>query len=158
MHPKIRFVGVVEKSGHLYAGVRRENTPEYLSGRSGEISIAQSAYIIDLRKMFSAELGQLKCVVYTYDKVNLISIPVKDHILVMSTEADVKPDEVVALVLNYISSVESQLSLYPPANIVNEEKKEMLRNLRESGISDELIAEQLDLDVNTVKMLVQEIR
>jgi DNA-binding NarL/FixJ family response regulator len=76
----------------------------------------------------------------------------------MSTEAEVKPDEIVASVHDYVSSVESELSLYPPANIVNEEKREMLRNLRESGISEELIAEQLDLDVNTVKMLVQEIK
>lgn len=158
LHPKIRFAGVIEKSGHLYAGVRREDTTEHLSGRSSEISLAQSAYIIDLRKMFSSELGPLKSVVYIHEKVNFISIPVKDHILVMSTEAEVKPDEITTKVHEYVSSVESELSLYPPANIVNEEKKEMLRNLRESGISEELIAEQLDLDVNTVKMLVQEMK
>lgn len=158
MHPKIRFAGVIEKSGHLYASVRREDTTEHLSGRNSEISLAQSAYIIDLRKMFSAELGRLKSVVYIHEKVNFISIPVKDHILVMSTEAEVKPDEITTKVHEYVGSVESELSLYPPANIVNEEKKEMLRNLRESGISEELIAEQLDLDVNTVKMLVQEMK
>jgi DNA-binding CsgD family transcriptional regulator len=39
---------------------------------------------------------------------------------------------------------------------VNAEKKEILRNLYHSGISEELIAEQLDLDVNTVKMLIAE--
>jgi DNA-binding CsgD family transcriptional regulator len=41
---------------------------------------------------------------------------------------------------------------------VNEEKKEALRNLHHSGISEDLIAEQLDLDVNTVKMLIAEIK
>jgi DNA-binding NarL/FixJ family response regulator len=39
---------------------------------------------------------------------------------------------------------------------VNPEKKEILRNLHHSGISEDLIAEQLDLDVNTVKMLIAE--
>jgi hypothetical protein len=48
--------------------------------------------------------------------------------------------------------------LYPPTNVVNEEKKEALRNLLESGISEELVAEQLDLDVNTVKMLAKELK
>lgn len=158
LHPRIRFAGVVEKSGHLYAGVRREDATDHLSGRNSEINLAQSAYIIDLRKMFAPELGQLRSVVYSYDKVHLISVPVKDHILVVSTESDVKPDEVISKIDSYIKSVESELSLYPPTNIVNAEKKEMLRNLLESGISEELVAEQLDLDENMVKMLAKEIR
>jgi orotate phosphoribosyltransferase-like protein len=41
---------------------------------------------------------------------------------------------------------------------VNQEKKEMLRNLHESGISEDMIADQLDLDVNTVKMIIEEIK
>ena len=158
LHPKVRFAGVVEKSGHLYAGIRREDAPDKLSGRNSEINLAQSAYIVDLRKMFTQELGELRSVVYNYATVHLISVPVKDHILVVSTESDVNPDEVIAKVQSYIKSVEGELSLYPPSNVVNPEKKEILRNLLESGISEELIAEQLDLDVDLVKMLVQEIK
>ena len=157
LHPKIRFAGIVEKSGHLYASVRRPDAPDHLTGRNSEISLAQSAYIIDLRKMFSQELGELRSVVYNYDKVHIMSIPVKDHVLVVSAEADARPDELIAKIQQYVRSVEKELSLYPPANVVNEEKREMLRNLKESGISEELIAEQLDLDVNTVKMLAQEV-
>jgi DNA-binding NarL/FixJ family response regulator len=93
-----------------------------------------------------------------YDKVNLINFPVKDHLLVISTEAAAKVDDICEKILKYITSVENELSLYPPANIVNQEKKEMLRNLHESGISEDMIADQLDLDVNTVKMIIEEIK
>ncbi|AIF85085.1 hypothetical protein NTE_03050 [Candidatus Nitrososphaera evergladensis SR1] len=158
LNPKIRFAGIVEKSGHLYAGVRREDAPARLSDRSNEISLSQSAYIIDLRKIFSKELGTLQSVVYNYDTVRLVSMPIKDHILVFSTEADVSLDELTGKVQQYVKSVEGELSLYPPANIVNAEKKEALRNLLESGISEDLVAEQLDLDVNTVKALAQEMK
>jgi len=158
LDPEIRFAGVMEKSGHLYANVRRDGAEEYLKGRSPEISFAQSAYIVDLRKMFTQELGNLKSIAYGYDKVKLISMPVKEHVLVISTEVNANTDELVAKVLKYVVSVESDLSLYPPSNVVNEEKKEALRNLHHSGISEELIAEQLDLDVNTVKMLIAEIK
>jgi len=158
LDPEIRFVGVMEKSGHLYASVRRDGAEEYLKGRSPEISFAQSAYIVDLRKMFTQELGSLKSIVYGYDKVKLISMPVKEHVLVISTEVNANTDELVEKVLKYVRTVESDLSLYPPSNVVNEEKKEALRNLHHSGISEELIAEQLDLDVNTVKMLIAEIK
>ena len=155
---EIRFAGVMEKSGHLHAGVRKNGTEEYLKGRNPEISLAQSAYIVDLRKMFTQELGNLKSVAYAYDKVKLFSVPVKEHVLVFSTETKVDSDDLVEKVLKYVKSVEGELSLYPPSNVVNEEKREALRNLHHSGISEELIAEQLDLDVNTVKVLIAEIK
>ncbi len=156
LDPMIRFAGVMEKSGHLYAVSQREGIEEYLKGRNPEISYAQSAYIVDLRKMFSQELGRLKTVVYVYDKVKLANFPVKDHLLVISAEPTVKVDDLHDKILTYIASVENELSLYPPGNIVNPEKKEIVWNLHHSGISEDLIAEQLDLDVNTVKMLIAE--
>ncbi|HEX7031838.1 MAG TPA: DUF6659 family protein [Nitrososphaera sp.] len=154
----IRFAGIMERSGHLYASATKNGTEEYLKGRNPEISLAQSVYIVDLRKMFTQELGNLNAVAYSYDKVKLINIPVKEHVLVISTEPKVNTDQIVEKVAKYIKSVESELSLYPPSNIINEEKKEALRNLHQSGISEELIAEQLDLDVNTVKMLIAEMK
>ena len=157
LDPRIRFAGVVEKSGHLYAGVRREDAPNKLSDTSTEISLSQSVYIVDLRKMFTKELGELKSVVYTYDKVNIISVPVKDHIVVLSTEADAAPDQVVAKVRDYVRSVEKELLLSPPTNVVTAEKREAMRNLLDSGISDELVAEQLDLDVELVRTLAKEL-
>jgi hypothetical protein len=158
LDPVIRFAGVMEKSGHLYAGCQREGIEEHLKGRNSEISYAQSAYIVDLRKMFTPELGKLNTVAYMYDKVNLINFPVKDHLLVISAETAEKIDDLCEKVLKYVTSVENELSLYPPGNIVDQEKKEILRNLHQSGISEDLIAEQLDLDVNTVKVLIAEIR
>ena len=155
---QIRFAGVMEKSGHLYAGNMKDGVQEHLKGRNPEISFAQSAYIVDLRKMFAQELGTLKAVTYIYDKVKLMSLPVKEHILVISAEIGVNSDQLVDKILTYIKSVEAELSLYPPSNVVNAEKKEALRNLHDSGISEELIAEQLDLDVNTVKTLIAEIK
>lgn len=154
----IRFAGVMERSGHLYASIWREGAEEYLKGRNPEISLAQSAYIVDLRKMFAQELGSLKAVNYIYDRVKLISIPVQDHILVVSADTATASDELVIKISDYVASVDQELSLYPPGNIVNEEKREALRNLRDSGIAEDLIAEQLDLDINTVKMLVAEMK
>lgn len=158
LDPQIRFAGVMEKSGHLYVSTMREGTEEFLKGRNPEISFSQSAYIVDLRKMFTQELGSLKAVVYIYDKVKALSIPVKDHILAVSAEAASNSEQLLDKILNYVKSVEQELSLYPPGNVVNEEKKEILRNLRDSGITDDLIAEQLDLDVNTVKVLMTELK
>jgi hypothetical protein len=157
LHPAIRFAGIVEKSGHLYAGSMRPGIEEHLKGRNPEISFSQTAYIIDLRNMFSSDLGKLNSVVYSYNKVKMISIPVKEHILMISADNVENSDKLIEIILKYIKSVDSELSLYPPANIINNEKKQILRNLHESGIPEDMIADQLDLDLNTVMSLVQEI-
>ena len=153
----IRFAGIVEKSGRLYAGSMRSGIEEHLKGKNPELSLAQSAYIVDLRKMFATELGNLRYVIYTYDKVKMISIPVKEYVLVFSADDIVNTDDLLEKVSQYIQSVESDLLLYPPSNIINNEKKEIVRNLHDSGIAEDMIADQLDLDINTVMILIQEI-
>ena len=66
--PQIRFAGIMEKSGHCTAGGMREGKEEFLRGRSPEISFAQTAYVVDLRKMFSSELGELNYVIMHIDR------------------------------------------------------------------------------------------
>lgn len=39
---------------------------------------------------------------------------------------------------------------------LDKEKQEILKNLPESGISEDMIADQLDLDVEIVKTLIHE--
>jgi hypothetical protein len=157
LHPAIRFAGLVEKSGHIYAGSTRPGSEGYLKGRNPEISFSQAAYIIALKNMFSSELGKLNSVVYSYNKVKMISIPVKEHVLMISADSAENSDKLIDIILEYIKSVDSELSLYPPSNIINTEKKQTLRNLHESGIPEDMIADQLDLDINTVRSIVQEI-
>jgi hypothetical protein len=86
----------------------------------------------------------------------MLSIPIKDHILVLSFDATINSDQLSEKLFEYIKTIEPELSLYPPANIVNNEKKEILRNLFESGIPEDMIADQLDLDIGTVKLLISE--
>jgi hypothetical protein len=89
-------------------------------------------------------LGALKYILYNYDKVKMFNMPVKEHILVFSTESDVSTEDII----NKVS--------HPPSNIINKDKKDTLRNLYESSIPEEMIADQLDLDVSTVRTLIKE--
>ena len=157
LDPSIRFSGLVEKSGHLYAGVRRAGLDEHLKGRNPEISYSQSAYIVDLRKMFIPELGNLDFVIYLYDKVRMMSIPIKDQVLVLSTDNIGNLDEFLSKVRNYIKEIGADLELRKGSAHVDNAKREILRNLNESGISEDMIADQLDLDVETVRLIIREL-
>ena len=157
LDPAIRFAGLIERSGHLFAGGMREGADTKLNEQNSDLSLLQFAHIVFLRERFSKELGSLKYVLYDYDKVKMFNMPVKEYILVFSAESDSNAEDIVNKVSQYIKSVEEDLSLHPPSNIINKEKRETFRNLYESGIPEEMIADQLDLDVNTVRMMIEEI-
>lgn len=153
----IRFIGLLEKSGHLYSGGPIEGIVQHLTGRNSEVSISQTAHMVQMRKNFSTDLGELKFMVYAHDKVLVFSIPIlEDLILVFSTESDVNVNSIVTRIIDYIKSVEPELKLEKPRKMVDEEKRRMVINLYDSGITEDLIAEQMDLDINTVKILIQE--
>jgi hypothetical protein len=68
--------------------------------------------------------------------------------IIYSTKDSTNAENIIEKPSKYTISVESQLlRLYPPSSVINEEKKEMLRNLLESKIPEEMVAEQLDPDV-----------
>lgn len=153
----IRFIGLLEKSGQLYSGGPVEGIVHLLTGKNSEVSLSQTAHVVQLRKNFSRDLGELKYMVYAHDKVLLFSMPILgDLILVFSTEKDVIVNSIVNTVTDYVKSVEKELELEKPRKMVDEEKRIMVRNLYDSGITEDLIAEQMDLDINTVKILIQE--
>jgi hypothetical protein len=135
--------------------VIREGTNELLKGRNPEISYSQSAYIVDLRKIFETELGSLNSVVYIYDKVIMFSVPIKNHIVVISSDRDIDIGAVLKQVQSFIKNSEAELDFELPLKNISQEKKESVRNLYDSGISEEMIAEQVDLNLATVKSLIK---
>ena len=155
INPSLRFSGLVEKSGHLCASVIREGINEHLKGRNPEISYSQSAYIIELRKIFENELGSLKSVIYIYDKVVMFSIPIKNHIVVFSTDRNINIETVFEQAQTFIIDSEAELDLELDVKNISQDKKESVRNLYDSGISEELIAEQVDLNLATVRALIK---
>jgi hypothetical protein len=157
LDPTIRFAGLIERSGHLFAGGMREGADTQLKGKDSDLSLLQSAHIVFLRERFSQELGSLKYVLYDYDKVKTLNMPVGEYILVFSVESNANVEDTANKVSQYIESVEHELSLHPPSNTIDKEKRETLRNLYDSGIPEEMIADQLDLNINTVRTLVEEI-
>ncbi len=155
INPSLRFSGLVEKSGHLCASVIRQGISEHLKGRNPEISYTQSAYIVELRKIFENELGSLKSVIYIYDKVVMFSIPIKNHIVVFSTDRNINIDDVFQQAQSFIENTETELDIALDVKNIAQDKKESVRNLYDSGISEEMIAEQLDLNLATVKSLIK---
>ena len=106
--------------------------------------------------MFTRELGNLDFVVYLYEKVRMISMPLKDQVLVLSTDNYGNLDVLLSKLKKRIKEIAPDLELRKVSTPLDSEKLEILRNLFESGISEEMIAEQLDIDIDTVKLAIHE--
>jgi hypothetical protein len=107
----ILFVGIVEKSGHLSISNQRVAIDEYLKGRNMEMIYSQSVYVTDLRKMLSNSLGNLNSISYVYEKLKILLFPIKDHILLVFINKNIKTDDMTKNIHNYVNSAEG-LDLY----------------------------------------------
>jgi len=94
-------------------------------------------------------------VIYIYDKVVMFSIPIKNHIVVFSTDRNINIETVFEQAQAFIINSEAELDLELNVKNISQDKKESVRNLYDSGISEELIAEQVDLNLATVRALIK---
>ena len=85
----------------------------------------------------------------------MFSIPIKNHIVVFSTDRNINIDDVFQQTQSFIKNTETELDIALDVKNIAQDKKESVRNLYDSGISEEMIAEQLDLNLATVKSLIK---
>lgn len=107
----IMFSGVIEKSGHLNISNQRDSLDKHLKGRNAELIISESAYAVDLRKAFIKSFGSLNSICYQYSSLKILIIPVKEHVLFLVINKNVKADDLTQKVYNIISSTK-ELDLY----------------------------------------------
>jgi hypothetical protein len=61
--------------------------------------------------MLSNSFGNLNSISYTYEKMKILLFPIKDHILLVFINKNIKTDDMTKKIQNYIKSVEG-IDLY----------------------------------------------
>ncbi len=107
----ILFSGVIEKSGHLNISNQRDSLDKHLKGRNAELIISESAYTVDLRKAFIKSFGSLNSICYQYSSLKILIIPVKEHVLFLVINKNVKADDLTQKIYSIINSTK-ELDLY----------------------------------------------
>jgi len=107
----ILFSGVIEKSGHLNTSNQRDSLDKHLKGRNAELIISESAYAVDLRKAFIKSFGSLNSICYQYSSLKILIIPVKEHVLFLVINKNVKADDLTQKVYSIVNSTK-ELDLY----------------------------------------------
>jgi ATP/maltotriose-dependent transcriptional regulator MalT len=99
--------------------------------------------------------GTFNSVIYIYDKVIMFSILIRNHVVVISSDKNTDVDSVFKQVQSFIKNSETEVDRELDVKNISQDKKESVRNLYDSGISEEMIAEQVDLNLATVKSLIK---
>jgi hypothetical protein len=119
-----------------------------------KLAIRNRPTLLTLEKYLKV-LGTLNSVIYIYDKVIMFSVPIRNHIVVISADRNIEIDTVFKQVQSFIKDSEAELDFELGVKNISQEKRESVRNLYDSGISEEMIAEQVDLNLATVKSLIK---
>ncbi len=90
--PGMRFAGVVNRMGRLVVGRFREGVKSHLDDKEDGMAYMEFAMEVFLRTEFDDKLGAVEYVLSKRKKINVISIPVGGHVVLVSTEpgADVE--------------------------------------------------------------------
>lgn len=107
----ILFSGIIEKSGHLNISSEKDSLDKYLKGRNAELIISHSVYAVDLRKTFTSLFGNLNSICYEYSSLKILVIPVKDHVLFLLINKNVKANDLTQRISSLINSTK-ELNLY----------------------------------------------
>ena len=63
--------------------VQKKDLKNILREKIRKLVFLRLRILLEMRKPFSSDLGDLKSIMYTYDKVKIFSLPLIDHIVVL---------------------------------------------------------------------------
>lgn len=104
--PMIRFVGVLDKMGKRVAGGFKKDIMSYLTQSNNARMYIQLTLEYLMRKDFDKELGPIDYIVSRRGKVTMISIPIEEYLILISTERDINVEKV-------IKKVNSAFTMFP---------------------------------------------
>jgi hypothetical protein len=94
----IRFVGIINNMGNLIAGGLSNRVDWIETDEKRRMLYMQMALEISMRKDFDNTLGEINCVTTIRDNVLMITIPMNNHILLISA----KPTAIVKRIITKV--------------------------------------------------------
>ncbi|WP_420544597.1 DUF6659 family protein [Nitrosopumilus sp.] len=84
--PYIRFAGVINRYGRLIAGGFRKGVEPFIDDSKSKMVYMQMCLEWSMRKEFDDTLGPIKWIASRRENVVMVSIPISEHLLLISTE------------------------------------------------------------------------
>lgn len=102
--PGIRFVGLINQMGNRVAGGFRPDIQPPVDYTKEHMMYMELVLDLRMRSEFDSELGRVHYIHSRRDKVNMVSIPLDNLIMVVATELEVNVQRLVNLAVNEYES------------------------------------------------------
>ncbi len=86
LDPKIRFAGLINEKGRLFAGGMREGVKSLEDQKDDEMLYMELVLRARMRREFDKVLGPVQFAMSYRERVIIMSFPVNDSVLLLSTE------------------------------------------------------------------------
>jgi hypothetical protein len=104
LEPGVRFAGLVNHMGNRIAGGFKDGITPYVDYTKEHMMYMELVLDLKMRSEFNDELGPVEYIHSRRGKVNMISIPLDNLIMVIATEREVNVPRLVNLATNEFES------------------------------------------------------
>ena len=98
----IRFAGFVDTKGNLIKGEFREGIVPFETDEEQQKIFRELAYRVSTRKNFDYSMGPVKYSASRREKLVMMSFPLKDSILLITTEPNVNIDRIAYKIIQIL--------------------------------------------------------
>lgn len=92
----IRFVGIINNMGQMISGGFAEGVDSVETDEKRRMLYMQMALEIAMRKEFDDTLGKINYIATNRNRVLMITIPMDDHVILISAEPTYTADQIIA--------------------------------------------------------------
>ena len=101
----IRFTAIINKNGRkISGGFNPRITPLEKDDQKMEMLFMEIALDLSMRKEFDNSLGIINAIVSYRDRVNIITIPYRDNLILISAEPELEPSKIISIASDTIKS------------------------------------------------------
>lgn len=99
----IRFAGIINKQGRKIAGgFSPKAVPLEADAKRIEMLMMEITLDLSMRKEFDNSLGKINALISYRDKVNIITIPIEENLMLLSSEPQLDPLKVIQIARNQL--------------------------------------------------------
>ena len=102
LDPKIRFAGLINEKGGLFAGGMREGIKSLGAKKDDEMLYMELVLRAKMRREFDRVLGPVEFAMSYREKVIIMSFPLRDGVLLISAEKGIDFSEIPFKILKLI--------------------------------------------------------
>lgn len=102
---QIRFAGIINKLGNLIAGGFKDGIRPFMPEEHLRMMYMQMVLEISMRKDFDASLGEINYITALRNKALMISLPINDHLLLISAEPTAITERLITKALRVFGNI-----------------------------------------------------